>query len=101
MMILKEKINKNELILTMVNQLNLFLESHNRLIELAEKKNLTSAQIVAVERYAITRHYYEECWKKSHQGQDYPYFDLQTLTQEITRDYERIEQFCQKLLNSD
>lgn len=38
MMILKEKINKNELIGTMVNQLNLFLESHNRLIELAEKK---------------------------------------------------------------
>lgn len=37
-MILKEKINKNELIGTMVNQLNLFLESHNRLIELAEKK---------------------------------------------------------------
>lgn len=101
MVILKEKINKNELILTMVNQLNLFLESHNRLIELAEKKNLTSTQIVAVERYAITRRYYEECWKKSHQGQDYPYFDLQTLTQEITRDYERIEQFCQELLNND
>lgn len=67
-MILKEKINKNELIWTMVNQLNLFLESHNRLIELAEKKNLTSAQIVAVERYAITRHYYEECWKKTIKG---------------------------------
>lgn len=101
MMILKEKINKDELIWTMVNQLNLFLESHNRLIELAEKKNLTHAQTVTVERYAITRRYYEECWKKSHQGRDYPYFDLQTLTQKITRDYERIEQFCQKLLNSD
>lgn len=100
MMLLKEKINKDELILTMVNQLNLFLESHNRLIELTEKKNLTYVQTVVVERYAITRHYYEDCWKKSHQGRNYPYFDLQTLTQKITRDYERIEQFCQELNNN-